>query len=198
MSNSRNPMDCSLPDSSVLFQARILEWVAISFSRVPSQPRDWTQVFCTAGRFFTDWATRPGSVSKFNPSFKTWPQLTSSMKSLHIHSLPSYTNVMSLLFIFSCISVFLYKYSRLMKFPLKAVTCRLLSNIYINNLLKCCLSRAFNSYLTICFLLSLFYRGFFLGGSVSQIRWDNVHSSTGINKRIFEWKPWEWPKELPS
>ena len=54
-----DPMDCSLPGSSVheIFQARILEWVAISFSRGSSQPRDWTQVSCTADRFFTDWAT---------------------------------------------------------------------------------------------------------------------------------------------
>ena len=45
-------MDCSLPCSSVhgLFQARILEWVAISFSRRSSQPRDQTGVFCTVGR----------------------------------------------------------------------------------------------------------------------------------------------------
>ena len=37
-----NPMDCSLPGSSIhrIFQARILEWVAISFSRGSSQPRD--------------------------------------------------------------------------------------------------------------------------------------------------------------
>ena len=34
------------------FQASILEWVAISFSRGSSQPRDWTQVSCVAGRFF--------------------------------------------------------------------------------------------------------------------------------------------------
>ena len=51
-----DPMDCSLPGSSDhgIFQARILEWVAISFSRGSSQPRDPTQVSCTAGRFFTD------------------------------------------------------------------------------------------------------------------------------------------------
>ena len=41
-----------------ILQARILEWVAFPFSRGPSQPRDWTQVFHTAGRFFTSWATR--------------------------------------------------------------------------------------------------------------------------------------------
>ena len=55
-----DPMDCSLPGSFVdgIFQARILEWVVISFSRGSSQPRDRTQVFCTAGRLFTIWATR--------------------------------------------------------------------------------------------------------------------------------------------
>jgi len=47
-------MDCSPPGFSVhgIFQARILEWVAISSSRGSSQPRDQTQVSCTAGRFF--------------------------------------------------------------------------------------------------------------------------------------------------
>ena len=48
-------MDCSLPGSSVhgIFQARVLEWVAISFSRGTSQPRDRTQVFGIVGRCFT-------------------------------------------------------------------------------------------------------------------------------------------------
>ena len=55
-----NPMECSLPGSSVhgILQARILEWVAIPFSRGSSQPREWTWVSCTTGRFFTVWATR--------------------------------------------------------------------------------------------------------------------------------------------
>ena len=47
-----------------LFQARILEWVAIPFSRGSSQPRDWTQVSCIAGRFFTCWATREAQAIK--------------------------------------------------------------------------------------------------------------------------------------
>ena len=49
-----NPVDCSLPDSSLrgILQARILEWVAISFSRGSSQPRDRTQVSHIAGRCF--------------------------------------------------------------------------------------------------------------------------------------------------
>ena len=54
------PMDCSLPASSVhgILQARILEQVAISFSRVSSQPRNQSQVSCISGRFFTIWAIR--------------------------------------------------------------------------------------------------------------------------------------------
>ena len=49
-----DPVDCSPPGSSVhgILQARILEWVAISFSRGSSRPRDQTQVSCIAGRCF--------------------------------------------------------------------------------------------------------------------------------------------------
>ena len=51
-------MDCSPPGSSVhgIFQARILEWAAISSSKGPSQPRDQTClscVTCVASGFFT-------------------------------------------------------------------------------------------------------------------------------------------------
>ena len=41
-----------------ILQARILEWVGFPFSRGSSQPKDWTQVSCITGRFFTSWATR--------------------------------------------------------------------------------------------------------------------------------------------
>ena len=60
MSDSCDPMDCSLPGSSVhgIFQARMLEWIAISFFRGSSQPRNRTWVSCIAGRFFTNWAIR--------------------------------------------------------------------------------------------------------------------------------------------
>ena len=60
-------MDCSLPGSSVhgIFQARILEWVTISFPRGSSQPRDRTQVSFTVGRCFTVWATREVPVELF-------------------------------------------------------------------------------------------------------------------------------------
>ena len=55
-----DPMDCSPPDDSVhrILQARILEWVAIPFSKGSSRPRNRTQVSCTASGFFTIWATR--------------------------------------------------------------------------------------------------------------------------------------------
>ena len=55
-----DPVDCSLPGFSVLgiLQARILEWVTISFSRGSSRPRDGTQVSRIGGRRFNLWATR--------------------------------------------------------------------------------------------------------------------------------------------
>ena len=51
-----DPMGCSLPGSSIrgIFQAKVLEWVAISFSRGSSQPRNQTQVSHIAGIFFYD------------------------------------------------------------------------------------------------------------------------------------------------
>ena len=56
----RDPMEYSPPGSSVhgILQARILEWVTIPFSRRSSQPRDYTQVSCIEGGFFTVRATR--------------------------------------------------------------------------------------------------------------------------------------------
>ena len=50
-----NPKDYTVHG---ILQARILERVAFPFSRGSSQPRDWTQVSCLAGGFFTSWATK--------------------------------------------------------------------------------------------------------------------------------------------
>ena len=57
-------VDCSLPGSSVhgILPVKMLEWVAISFSRGSSQPRDWTPVACIGSRFFAVWATREPSA----------------------------------------------------------------------------------------------------------------------------------------
>ena len=50
-----DPMDYTVHG---ILQARILEWVAVPFSRGSSQPRDWTQVSHIVGGFFTSWARR--------------------------------------------------------------------------------------------------------------------------------------------
>ena len=59
-----NPMDCCPPGSLVhgIFQAWILEWVAIPFFRGSSRPRDQTPVSCTAGRFFTIWTSKEVNI----------------------------------------------------------------------------------------------------------------------------------------
>ena len=61
------PMDCSLPGSSAhrILQARILEWVAIPFSRGSSWPRDRSQVSYIAGRLFTIWTIREAHISLY-------------------------------------------------------------------------------------------------------------------------------------
>ena len=62
-------MDCSLPGFSVhgIFQARILEWVAISYSRGSSQPRDRTCIACVChiGRLILYHLVPPGKISLF-------------------------------------------------------------------------------------------------------------------------------------
>ena len=78
-----DPMNCNPPGSSVhgILQTRIVEWVAFPFSRGSSQARDWTQVSCIAGRFFTIWATRETQktiillyvVNKVTVPLALWP-----------------------------------------------------------------------------------------------------------------------------
>ena len=55
-----DPVGCSPPAPSVhgILQARVLEQVAVPFSRGSSRPRDWTWVSHIAGRFFTIWPPR--------------------------------------------------------------------------------------------------------------------------------------------
>ena len=72
---------CNRMDYTVhgILQARILEWVTVSFSRGPSKPRDQTQVSHTAGIFFTSWAME-GSPRKLEwvaypfSSVSSWPR----------------------------------------------------------------------------------------------------------------------------
>ena len=65
-----DPINCGLPGSSVhrISQARILEWVAISFSRGSSWPRDGTPVSCIGQQILYHWAT--GEAPKLNPNLQ--------------------------------------------------------------------------------------------------------------------------------
>ena len=72
-----NPTDCSPPGYSVhwILQARTLEQVAMASFRGSSQPRDQIRVSCTAGEFFTVWATRkalPTPLKMFNSLTQTF------------------------------------------------------------------------------------------------------------------------------
>ena len=73
---------CSPPVSAVcaVLQARILEWVAIPFSRRSSRTRDWTQVSCFAGEFFIVWAMSLQLL--FFPTLKTTITLICDLKFL--------------------------------------------------------------------------------------------------------------------
>ena len=81
-------MDCSPPGSSVhgIFQARVLEWGAISFSSVSSQPRDQTWVFRIAGRRFMVWATPDKFI--LNISFSSVTQSCPTLCNPMTHSTP--------------------------------------------------------------------------------------------------------------
>ena len=88
MSNSFNPVDYSLPGTSIrgILQARILEWVAISFSRGSSQPRDRTRVSCNAGRHFTLWATKEAHPVLCNAkNVPSWVQARSQQQGSHLN-----------------------------------------------------------------------------------------------------------------
>ena len=92
-----DPMDCSSPGSSVhgILQARILEWVAIPFSRRPSRLRDGTQVSCIMGRLFYH-LSHQGSSSQLTilaqPIYSIFPECLSLFGLLYqkYHSLVAY------------------------------------------------------------------------------------------------------------
>ena len=85
-----NPMGCNPPDSSVrgILQARILEWVAMPFSRGSIHPRDQTQVSSTAGRLFTNCANREPHIGLYvnNISIKLEEKQNTAVLSRHITS----------------------------------------------------------------------------------------------------------------
>ena len=60
------------PLSMGILQAKILEWVAVPFSREFSQPRDRTQVSHIEGRFFIHWATREAQKDRLTTTKKVY------------------------------------------------------------------------------------------------------------------------------
>ena len=83
-----NPMNCSLPGFSTneIFQAKILEWVAISFFSWFSQPRYQIPVSCTASRLFTIWATRETLTSGWRKLVKSTVEHLSHFSSVQLPS----------------------------------------------------------------------------------------------------------------
>ena len=109
-----DPMDCSPPGSSVpgISQARVLEWVAISFSRGSSQPRDPTQVSCIAGGFFT--TEPPGKpICWYNmslifgvPWLWKWVTIHSSWMTIFSHCIHI---VFPLVYVYFCVQIFSFE-----------------------------------------------------------------------------------------
>ena len=94
-----SPMDYTLHG---IPQVTILEWVAFSFSRGSSQPRDRTQVSCIAGGFFINWATREAhwtcisSVQFSRVRLFATPWITARQASLSITNSRSSLKLMSI------------------------------------------------------------------------------------------------------
>ena len=89
-----DPMDYTVHG---ILQARILQWVAFPCSRGSSQPRDWTQVFRIAGRFFISWAVR--EPYKRTIKLQNWVA-ASELLDLHTHT-HTHTHLFSLVFTFT-------------------------------------------------------------------------------------------------
>ena len=96
-----DPMGYSPPGSSVheILQTRILEWVAILFSRESSEPRGQTWVSCIAGGFFTIWTTREAQSDlqlrsnrpEVKPTSSPRPGRTWSQRSLSASTVTTHT-----------------------------------------------------------------------------------------------------------
>ena len=120
-----HPIDCSLLGSSVhgILQARILEWVAMPFSRGFSQPRNWIQVSCIADTLYT--LVPPGKTPFFLINFKIF------MYIVHLSEEPTsgFTDIMNHTIVFYYHTFYSYALSFFSYF-------RLLSHCFIINILK--------------------------------------------------------------
>ena len=107
-----DPMDYNLPGFSVhgIFQARILEWVAVPISRGSSQPRDRTRVSHIVGRFFTIWVIIDNYYINKNPFLKSVKWTGSLWPALSHHSLSWGMHV--------CVHIHTHSYLCTKRFPL--------------------------------------------------------------------------------
>ena len=100
-----------------ILQAKILEWVAISFSGESSQPRNQTWVSCIVGRLFTNWTTRKAQedlVTLANTIFKSLLNIEFFLPIDLAHSLFTGASSMSIKNTLNTLSLFLriYYYSK--------------------------------------------------------------------------------------
>ena len=149
-----DPMDCGQPGASghEILQARILEWIAIAFSRGSFWPRNWTWVSCIADRFITSWATKEALRYQL---FLIWLQLSSvQLSCFRLFETPWIAACQASLFITNSRSLF-----ELMSIELMMPS---------NHLILCC---------TLLFLPSIFPSiRVFSNESVLHIRWPNYWS----------------------
>ena len=105
--------DCSSQNSPVhaILQARILEWAAIPFSRGCSQPRDGTQVSCSADKFFTIWATREAHTYQVQYKLlNIWKHISCEILSMHLYFYQWNKNFICASQIFFCLHLFSLDY----------------------------------------------------------------------------------------
>ena len=151
-----DPMDCSLPGSSVhgIFQAIVLECIAISFSKGSSQPRDRTQVFCIVDRRFT-------LVSLiFLKRSLVFPILLSSSISLHWSLRKAFLSLLAIIWNSAFIWLYLY-------FSPLLFTSLLFTAIY---------KASSDSYFA---FLHFFFLGMVLIPVSCSMSWTSIHSSSG-------------------
>ena len=122
-----NPMYCSSPGSSVygIPQARILEWVAISFSRGPSQPRDRTHVSCIPGRILYRLSYQGSPTTRIQQFLKVWSNEKLSQKHPYSYNaqviLPIHLSLKSKMF-YDSLRFLLVLFSAFLTFPSPSLT----------------------------------------------------------------------------
>ena len=201
-----NPMDCSLPGSSIcgIFQARVLEWVAISFSRGPSWPRDQTQVSRIVDRGFTVWATREVRISckytyipsLLNPpptptSYASRSSQSTQLSSLCYHSFPlaiCFTHCSVYMYIYQCCSL---SSSHLLLSQLCPQVCSLYLCLYF-----CPANRFLQYHFSRFCIYALMYHACSSLSDLLHSVWQTLGSSTSL--QMTQFYSFLWLNSIPS